>query len=228
MSVPRKVHGLGLRCWSTSLIDAVAIQAMSVGSLPSPSARGTRLNSSDTDTEAADSTASRAKWPLWFVVVVVVAFSVGTVANVVVESSFAPEQRALLVRDGGALNKVVRTEGETVRNRYWIASVVHDIARGGTFVVPAEGLASEARFELLADVDIEVEAYDPELTQEMVDSFDGHASVTGYGNTIGSTEYFSFVVVWDEASSPVAVLRMWFFKDTMYLVDGRIMGPGEN
>jgi hypothetical protein len=185
------------------------------------------LDSSDIDTKTASSADSRSKWPLWFAAVVIVAFSLGTVANVVLEWSFVPEQRALLVRDGGALNKVVRTEGEIVRNRYWIASVVHDIARGGTLIVPAEGLASEARFELFADVDIKVEDYDPELTQETVDSLEGSASVTGYGNTIGSTEYFPFVVVWDTADSSVAVLRMWFFEDTMYLVDERIMGSGD-
>jgi hypothetical protein len=190
--------------------------------------RGMRLGDSEFGTPTSATDGPRPKWFWWFVAVVVVAFSLGTVVNIAVEASFAPEQRALLLRSGGALGKVASTEYGSVQGRYWPAAIVHDIALGGTLVVPNLELVYPPRFELLADVDIRVENYDPVLTDAMYESLNGLPHARGVGNTVGSGGFKRIRIVWAEDGPPVPVLRIWFYENTTLLIDDRVTSPDAN
>lgn len=157
-----------------------------------------------------------------FLAIVLVAFAVGALMNVAFETHYERELRALVVRPSGTLSTVTRTEVGVVRGRYWIASIVHDIAEGGVIVVPDELLITESRFINLAGVDVEVEDYDPMLTEEMVTSLADLPSVRGVGNITGSAGFAPFAVVWSSDGVPVPVLRLWFFEETMFLIDDRV------
>jgi hypothetical protein len=161
-----------------------------------------------------------------FLATVLVAFSIGALANVAFEANYEPELRALLVRPSGTLSTVTRTEVGLVRGRYWIASIVHDVAGGGVIVVPDELLITESRFNNLAGLDVQVEDYDSMLTAEMVASLAGLPSVRGVGNITGSADFLPFAVVWDHDGVPIPVLRLWYFEETMFLIDDRVFVSG--
>jgi hypothetical protein len=161
-----------------------------------------------------------------FLATVLAVFSVGALANVALEASYETEGRSLRVRPSGTLSTVTRTEVGLVRGRYWIASIVHDVAGGGVIVVPDELLITESRFNNLAGVDVQVEDYDSMLTAEMVASLAGLPSVRGVGNITGSADFLPFAVVWDHDGVPIPVLRLWYFEETMFLIDDRVFVSG--
>lgn len=163
-----------------------------------------------------------APWKRIFLLVVVIVFSVGAFANVTLEAMYEPGIRALRVRPDGHLSTVTETEVGAMQGRYWVASIVHDIAWGGVVVVPDLLLIDESRFHNLADVEVRVEDYDPMLTPEMIDSLDGLPTVRGVGNIIGLSDFVPFAVVWGEEGAPVPVLRLWFSEDEMFLIDDRV------
>ena len=164
-----------------------------------------------------------AVWKRIFLLVVAIVFSVGAFANVALEAMFEPGIRALRVRTDSDLSTVTGTEVGAMQGRYWVASIVHDIAWGGIVIVPDILLIDESRFHNLADADVRVEEYDPTLTPEMVDSLDGLPTVRGVGNIIGLSDFVPFTVVWSEEGAPVPVLRLWFSEDTMFLIDDRVV-----
>jgi hypothetical protein len=161
-----------------------------------------------------------------FLATVLAVFSVGALANVALEASYETEGRSLRVRPSGTLSTVTRTEVGLVRGRYWIASIVHDVAGGGVIVVPDELLITESRFNNLAGLDVEVEDYDSMLTAEMVASLAGLPSIRGVGNITGSADFLPFAVVWDHDGVPIPVLRLWYFEETMFLIDDRVFVSG--
>lgn len=166
-------------------------------------------------------------WARRFLAVVLIGFSVGAFVNVGTESRYRPEARALLVRMSGDLSTVTGTE-PSPRGRYWVASIVHDIAWGGVVVVPDGSLISSSRFRNLAGVGVRIEDYDPTLTPGMVDSLGGLPVIRGVGNITGNDDYVPFAVVWSEEGTPVPVLRLWFFEGAMFLIDDRVEMAGVN
>ena len=161
-------------------------------------------------------------WSRRFVAVVLVGFSIGAVVNVGMEVRSDPDLRAILVRSNGDLGYVAGTEPWPLPGRYWAAAVVHDVARGGTVVVPDTGLINIPRFRNLAGVDVQVEEYDPVLSPEMVSSIADYPKIEGVGNIAGNGDFVPFSVVWQPDGRPVPVLRLWFVDDEILLVDDRI------
>lgn len=92
-------------------------------------------------------------------------------------------------------------------------------------VIPDGSPIGGSRFRNLAGVDVRIEEYDPVLTPEMVRSFEGWATVRGVGNITCNVDFVPFAVVWDEQGTQVPVVRLWYFEDTMFLIDDRFVMP---
>ena len=167
-------------------------------------------------------------WARRFFIVVIVTFTLAAVGNVAMEASYKPETRGLMFHDGGSLSEATATDPTRFRGRYWIASITHDVAFGGTVVVPDRSLIEGYRFRNLADVEIKVEDYDPSLTAGMVSSLQGLPTVDGLGNIIGRFDFKPFRVVWSDEGLPVPVLRLWYFGEMMYFIDDRVLSPGSD
>ncbi len=165
-------------------------------------------------------------WHRWFLAAVLSVFGIGTVTNAVLEVGYVPAVRAVMVHDSGQLSVAIAHDDTRYRARYWIASVVHDIAFGSRLVVPDEELIDAYRFSYLADVRVDVENYDPTLPDSVLASLEGSPSVHGVGNMIGIDDYRPFVIVWSDEGTGVDTLRYWESGDTMYLVDDRLLGEG--
>jgi hypothetical protein len=163
------------------------------------------------------------KWPRLYVIVALVAMFVAAAANVVLETNHEAETRALMIHEAGDLAMATATDPSLSRGRYWIASTVHDVAFGGVLIVPDLSLVNPHRFENLADVEVRVESYDPDLTAEVVGSLHGLPTVQGLGNTTGLFDFKLFRVVWSPEGTPVPVLRLWRFGDMFYFVDDRVL-----
>jgi hypothetical protein len=167
-------------------------------------------------------------WAQRFLIVVLVTFTLAAVGNIAMEASYKPATRGLMFHDDGSLSEATATDPTIYRGRYWIASIVHDVAFGGTVVVPDRALIEGYRFRNLADVEIKVEEYDPELTGETVSSLEGLPSVQGLGNIIERFDFKPFRVVWSDEGLPVPVLRLWYFGEMMYFIDDRVLTPGSD
>lgn len=166
------------------------------------------------------------EWARRFLVAVIVGLSIAAIGNIAMEASYKPETRALMVSEGGELAVATGTDPTRFRGRYWIASTVHDVAFGGVVVVPDSSVIHSYRFEKLADVDIIVEDYDPDLTAEIVASLDGLSTVQGLGNIVGLFDFKPFRVVWIAEGTPVPVLRLWYLGEMMYFIDDRVLTTG--
>jgi hypothetical protein len=147
-------------------------------------------------------------------------------ANVVVELSRTPGDRAFIVHESGELARATSTDGSLSRGRYWIASAVHDVAFGGVLVVPDLSVIDAHRFANLADVDVRVEEYDPSLDADAAGTLFGLTHTQGAGNIEGRFDFKPFRVVVGPDGLPVPVLRLWQFADMIYLVDDRVLPVG--
>jgi hypothetical protein len=162
-------------------------------------------------------------WARRFLAVVLVGFSLGAALNIGMEARSESDLRALLVRTNGDLGAMAGTEPWPLPGRYWAAAVVHDVAGGGTVIVPDAVLIDRPRFRNLAGVDVRVEDYDPVLSPQMADLIADHPTIRGEGNIVGNSDYVPFAVVWSADGRPVPALRLWFFEDTMMLIDDRVI-----
>jgi hypothetical protein len=162
-------------------------------------------------------------WLRLYVIVALAAMSLAVAANVAIEAKHEPETRALMVHGAGDLATATATDPSRSRGRYWIASTVHDVAFGGLLIVPDRSIVNPYRFENLANVEVRVEDYDPDLTVEVVGSLHGLPTVGGLGNTTGLFDFKLFRVVWSPEGTPVPVLRFWQFGEMFYFVDDRLL-----
>ena len=158
--------------------------------------------------------------------VVLTSLSIAAVGNITKEVLSEPNSRALIAHDGGELAEATATEPSLSRGRYWIASVMRDIASGGELIVRDRSLINPYRFKNLAGVEIVLETYDHDLTPEAVAQLDGLPTAQGLGNITGLFDFTLFRVVWSRDGTPVPVLRLWYFGDMMYLIDERVLTPG--
>jgi hypothetical protein len=168
------------------------------------------------------------EWARRFLVVVVAALVLGTLANIVMEASYKPESRALMMHEGGSLSIATATEPSASRGRYWITSIVHDTGFGGIVVVPQRSVINWYIYESLADVEVVAEDYNPELTPEMAEELQQYPSIVGIGNLKGLYDFKPFRVVMSPEGPPVAVYRVWYLLDMIYLVDDRVLTPETN
>ncbi len=167
--------------------------------------------------------------PVWakrFITIVLVVFTIGTVLNVAGELKADPRERALVFRDDNSIHNIVGTELDLVRGRFWVASTVHDVAYGGTIIVPDGVPIRDWVFRDLAGSEVVIEEYDPTLTDEMIGKLDGLPRIAGTGNLVGNGDVMPFAVVWATDGTPVPVLRYWTDGETFYLVDDRSLGVG--
>jgi hypothetical protein len=156
-------------------------------------------------------------------IVALAVMSLAVAANVTIEVNHMPETRALMVHEAGDLATATATDPSLSRGRYWIASTVHDVAFGGVLIVPDLSMINPYRFENLANVEVRVEGYDPDLTAEVVGSLHGLPTAQGLGNTTGLFDFKLFRVVWSPEGTPVPVLRLWRFGEMFYFVDDRVL-----
>lgn len=163
-----------------------------------------------------------------FVIMVLIVFTIGAGLNIASQMQAEPRERAIVVRDDNSIHNIVGTELDMVRGRFWVASTVHDVAYGGTIVVPDADLIRSWVFRDLAGADVVVEEYVPELTDEMISELDDLPNVTGIGNLMGNGDVMPFGVVWVTGGTPVPVLRYWTDGETFYLVDERVFGNGSS
>jgi hypothetical protein len=167
-------------------------------------------------------------WTRWLLIIAIAALSVAAIGNIVIETLREPETRSLMVSNGGDLANVTATDPSLSRGRYWIASIVHDVAFGGELVVSDRSLIKPYRFENQADVKVTVESYDSALTAETVASLQGLPMAQRLGNITGRFDFGSFRVVLSPDGTPVPVLRVWYFGDMMYVIDDRVLTTGSN
>lgn len=158
---------------------------------------------------------------------ILVGFAVVTLVNIAWEIQLPDQAEALLARDDGELRTLVSTEAVPARERYWITASLHEVASGGTLIVPEKGLVDTYHYLNFTEMDLRVEGYDSQLTGPEAAAIAGFPNIEGLGMLHPTLQpaqpHHPFVVAWLDDEGPAPTMRVLYRGDTVYLVDDRIM-----
>ncbi len=159
-----------------------------------------------------------------FVLFAVAVLAMASVVNIAWELQLPPPSSGIRGHPDERLSTLGRIEQPTIWRLSGFATAVHDVARSGQVVVPAEGMVDPLLLENLAQVDIVVDEYDSFLVGDPATVFAGYSRMSGVGFVAEGGDPVPWIVVWDDESDAVTSIRLFMYGRTVVLVDEHLVG----
>lgn len=153
----------------------------------------------------------------------IVAFLIGSLANVVIETLIPAGLRSVAISDRGDLAGLAAQVQRSVRIQYSFPAALHDVARGGVLVVTDDAIVGRNEIEGLALMTISVEQYDPAISARFALDLLERATLQGDGALRQDGEETSFAIITDGEVRPGTRFRLLFYEQAALVVDERVL-----
>lgn len=128
------------------------------------------------------------------------------------------ESQPVLIRGSGSLDSLIVSEQAHLVERFGLYGQLRDLAGGGSVIVPEPPILDHYTLIHFTLVDVEVEDYPVELTEEQAEALLQDVRFAGEGEmVISGRDVYPYVVV--ATSDAVSAMRVVLFGDTVFIVE---------
>ena len=149
---------------------------------------------------------------------VVIGSLVAALINLAGSVAVPLESQPVLFRGSGSLGSLIVSEQAHVIKRFGLYGQLRDLVGGGSVIVPDMPILDRYTLVHFSKVDVEVEDYPVELTEEQAEALMQDVRFSGEGEmVISSRDVYPYVVV--GTSDAMSTMRVVLFGDTVFIVE---------
>ncbi len=149
---------------------------------------------------------------------VVIGSLVAALINLAGSVAVPLESQPVLFRESGRLGSLIVSEQAHVVKRFGLYGQLRDLVGGGSVIVPDLPILDRYTLVHFSKVDVEVEDYPVELTEEQAEALMQDVRFSGEGEmVISGRNVYPYVVV--GTSDAMSTMRVVLFGDTVFIVE---------